>query len=722
MSCVKSHGIVLLAACLLISCNREKENASTNTPAAETPAYTAVALKNNLGNAKSSLLTTQSKSSIFWQNWGPHVFETAKAERKTVLALIGSGTDVNTHEIISKLSQSTATSHLLNRHHINVLIDANIDPEMQYFATQLCAQSNTTISQPILVWFSYEGNPISWSPTNLGRNTNVAELVTRMSNTVNQLWRDDPEYVLQNSRNDFARRSQNVLSSDAENTISDLKVASLTRALASLYDPTSNNIDRIGRNNSQRYVKVMAKAAVSGSLTSAQRARCGGIARLAAQKILIQGLIDPIDGGVWDGKQRTTYALPVFSKSFWAQSQALEALFSLYQQTEDDIYLVAAEKIHTFTEQNLKQSGGDYSEGIVYAPLHSDQNTCVWTLEQLEQLLTEEELRICKLAFEIRGLGNIPLVDDPDRSYFRKNSLTWRISESELQQKAQMQPDDVKKVMESAMKKLSKARNNAAPATFRENTSTLRSLSAYTSALVTAYRATGKTSYLKQAKSLFQNASNSFRDDTGKLRETKFSGKLTSEPATAGAHAALSAAALDLHDATQEASYLEQAKKIHRESMQLHYIAQDKLLLEQGFSTFPTAYQIVIEVNMPTMTVRATVAQTLSNISRILLRGEDPLLIAQQQALTNRLGKYQASSNAILLLDFIGHHAALNQPIVKISSSAAPELFKTATRRPCQIITLSDGTSTPAGSASVHFENKNIGTTSNPSELRDLIK
>lgn len=709
------------------ACKKNTPLDAKNETHADEQEQTAVSVEeNNLGTKQSSLLATASKSPIHWQPWNSRVFENAKQDHKTVFAVIGSGHEPETLAVLEQLNQSLPTCKILNSHHINVLIDSSHDPAIEFFTSSLCMASGDYKQGPLLIWFSYNGHPISWKSAYTYNDASICELISRMSHTVHRMWKDDAEYVLNNSKVDFNNKWRNVTHKQA-NKWNNQFPSQAIRQIASYYDPTSNNIDKIGRLNAARYINLLIKASTSGASTKSQQLRYGGIARISAQSTLIYGLIDPLDGGVYDGVQRTSPSLPIFAKSLKTQALSMAALYNLYQLTEDEIYLKSADDIKAYTEKSLRQSSGDYSQGIVYQKNNTVGNQCTWTLEELETALTEEELRVCKYAFDIRGLGNVPLIDDINRYYFRKNTLTWKTTRAKLAKKINLDRSQLNTLLESILKKLSKIRTDRGPVIFRENLCSSKSLSLYTSALVTAYRATGDESHLQDALRVIAHIKENFIGESGWLHESRFYGKLSSTKASATAHALVCDAALDLHEATYDPSYLQMAQEIHTQMG--NKLSGEVLhpLYEYDFSLFPTHYRVAHSHTSTNINNFSSWVIAWSNSKRLLKYENDAYLRKQMVALENSLSK-QVNLPAIMLVDYLTEYSALQNAIVYHHGEANKELHATAIRRPCQIIIMSKNThpdlneKVPKGSAAVVYRGKLVGVTSQASELRSWLK
>jgi len=726
----KSTWAIGMATLLLAfsACKKNKPLDAGNETHADEQAQIVVSVKqNNLGTKQSSLLATASKSPIHWQPWNSRVFENAKQDHKTVFAVIGSGHEPETVALLEQLNQSLPTCKILNSHHINVIIDSSHDPAMEFLTSSLCLASREYIQgPPLLIWFSYNGHPISWRSAHTHSNTNISELISTMSRTIHRMWKDDAEYVLNNSKLDFNKRWSALIHNGANKWNSQLPSQAI-RQISSYYDPTSNNIDKIGRLSAARYVNLLIKASTSGAVTKSQQLRYGGIARISAQSTLIYGLIDPLDGGVYNGVQRTSLSLPIFAKSLKTQALSMAALYNLYQLTEDEIYLKSADDIKAYTEKSLRQSSGDYSQGIVYQKNNTAGNQCTWTLEELETALTEEELRVCKYAFDIRGLGNVPLIDDTDRNYFRENTLTWKTTRAKLAKKTNFDRNQLNTLLESIVKKLGKIRTDRGPMIFRENLCSSKSLSLYTSALITAYRATGDESHLKDALRVIEHIKDNFTGESGWLHESSFYGKLSSTKASATTHALICNAALDIHECTANPSYLQMARDIHTQMGNKLSGEVEYPLHEYDFSLFPTQYHVAHSHTIPNINNFSSWVLAWSNSKRILKYDDDQYLRKQMVALENSLSK-QANLPAIMLVDYLTTYFTLENTKVYHHGEANDGLHTTAIRRPCQIIIMSKNThpdlneKVPKGSAAVVYRGKLVGVTSQASELRNWLK
>jgi len=715
---------------LLSSCKKSTSDDGTEPEAA---IRVATLHQNNLSktNDTSSFILSQVHSPVHWQPWSKQVFADATSEKKTVFALIGSGTDSHSQEILKKINRSPATCAALNNSHANILIDANQHPDLAFLVATLNLNTGNTVSKTQLVWFSHEGVPISWTSINNFSELNLHEIIIRMSTTVDHLWQDDPAYVLKNSSEDLKRRLKGFTPTPKEGEEDSLINIRASRQAGSMFDPVSSSIDNLAGLSIARYTQFMALAATHPDISDRQSKNFINIASRTTDSILIRGLIDPLDGGIFSGVQQSTIALPVFTKTLSAQTRSMEALYTLYQQTKNQTYFTAAESIRTYLEKNLILPDGGYALGITYAGHGIQDNPCIWSLEEIEAALTEDETKLCVQAFDISGLGNIPLIDDRNRTYFRKNTLSWKTSMDKLATLSGLSPEELKTKLESITKKLGKLRTERTTEKRSETLSTLGSMAALASAYTTAYRVAGDEANLKKAIRILTHIQTNFTHDSGELKRARYNGQLLNAPAKGIDYASTCKAALDLHEVSQDPAWLEWAAKIHQQ-MNANFANGDFTdLLESGDSENPHPLKIRNFITLKPIDNNATWGIAYSNARRLALRLGGDNLTTQADNIEKRI-KHISKKAPLANIDYLTADALLHLKTVYFKAPVSAELLKAALPHACQLVAVTTKGTYPklgdaaaeltAGNAVVLHGNKNLGTASNAEDLDKLLR
>lgn len=722
--------VLFVTSCILVSGCRSKNNEIEESD--NLYSWAAEYEKAPLALGQSSMLDSQVDSAVEWQSWHKDLFRHANNERKTVCALIGSGTDIHTLRILQEINGSPSLSGLMQKNHINTLIDYNLHPDMAQYAAVVCRDSNTPVGSTALVWFSYDGNPISWHSIQTKPDESVESSIQRMSNTVHHLWMESPEYTLEHSSKHPSTESTAFFPRVQASQLGSMApIAGPILRTKSLFDPVSNTVDRMSNLAPTRYLELMVYASRLPELSALERQKCLDVAKKVAAKRLIYGLIDPLDGGVFKGKQGMTDALPVFTKTLRTQAMSMRALHKLYQATRDETYRNAANAIFAYTQKHHLMEDGSYALGISYLPENPQDQPCLFTNDEIKAALSPEEYELARQAYELRSLGNVPLIDDPKKVYFKRNSLTWKLTLAELSKRTGMGLEQLNKSLSKITAKLSALRSQKPAQPIIEKLSTTSATALYSSACTSGYRATGEASYLETAKKTLTQIRDEFVGENGTLHRARYNDALLDIPAKGIDYTRVCQAALDLHEATLDPAWLDFAHSMHQQMLERLGILESGIIREHDGTGYPKDYPTSIYYTMDELDNDNTCALAQSNARRLAMRLGDSSLSQHAEKLGEVMAQ-TARRYPTAVIDYLSLESAARSQMVYIKLPASEAMLATARKELCRIIAVTDGGSypelgkaisdMPAGSCIVTTGGKVVGSASKPVELEALLK
>ncbi|NIP97200.1 MAG: DUF255 domain-containing protein, partial [Akkermansiaceae bacterium] len=208
------------------------------------------ARRNRLENEPTAFLRSRAHHPIHWQPWSAELFEHALVEQKPVFALVTTGAYRGTRTLLDRLKEDPTMTRTLNTHYLCSLVDLQAHPEFALYCKLLAREINRPVQFPFMIWLSHEGNPIAWLPLSTGDVASFAEVFANSHGMIKRIWKDDPRYVVTNSRSDNDHRVVRIekgLSRKTTSKLSHLEARHKAgRALSALYDPTSQSIDGAG--------------------------------------------------------------------------------------------------------------------------------------------------------------------------------------------------------------------------------------------------------------------------------------------------------------------------------------------------------------------------------------------------------------------------------------------------------------------------------------------
>lgn len=495
--------------CLLPSACRKPK-----PPAAATarPAEIAEDLTSNqLADSPSTMLADQAQSPVHWQPFRRKTFEMAERANRLVFAVVCLPQQPGYLDVIRSIDRDSGLVRNLNENFVPVLIDADACRESGLLSAVLCAEIRRPLGLPLFLWMSPKGNPVAWIPViGDGSGAGVRSIFDQSSEMVAQTWREDSDYISRNSTTDNLARIERLTTMAKCPPASPQPAADSVfsiRQLASLYDSGSRSFDGSGALFPSGAIELLSSAAIMPGLPKDVSSRTLETTTNLTEDLCTSAMIDPLDGGIFNSRRGSAWNLPNFARDCQSQARAVVALLASYRATGNRDTLDRALAALAFVERHHGTQNGLFSLG---RQGNSPADQWLWSMEELEKILSPEELNLITAISDLRGLGNIPVESDLSREHFRRNSLALKLHAEPAATKIGLNPSVAKPVLESARKKLLKARQERMgeiPNDPRPHAgSTFRMISAFAA----AYTATGDPEWRQKAIRTLDRAREAF--------------------------------------------------------------------------------------------------------------------------------------------------------------------------------------------------------------------
>ncbi len=509
LTCILAPALLSLSAC-----RKSGEKTAILPPETDGDGGNFVEFRaeNRLGALPGPVYSSQADSPIHWQAWTRETLFAAKASGRLVLAVIALPQQPSYRTVLEDIESDAASVKEINDNYVPVLIDGDAVREMGILTADLCAEINSGLQLPLMVWLTPEGNPVAWIPMPSGYSGSAPDLFSQSHLMVGRMWSEDPTYVSTNSRSDQRNRRDRMSKRTDESTVSADRAADSLRALrqlTSLYDPVSRTFDESGGLFPSGALGLLSMGVRMQHVPEDLRERSRMVLKYLLDDLLSSPMFDPLDGGAFSSRRGNSWALPGFYRDCATQGRIIMSLLDAYSATGDDRALLRALGIMRFCEEHYRTPDGLF--GLVSGS-NPDAHLWLWRLEDVSDILTEEELPVWMAATGMMERGNLPSEIDPAREYFRASSIGFVKTAGEIAEETGADSGKTSELLESAVRKLRKVRDErmTSPAVtpLPHAVSTFRMASAYAS----AYRATGETVFLGLARETLTKGREAFSD------------------------------------------------------------------------------------------------------------------------------------------------------------------------------------------------------------------
>lgn len=402
------------------ACGPEQTDGQATAP----PRTQPVLLRNNLAGLPGAIYLSQAESPIFWQPWTAETLRAAKDTGRILFAVVALPQQPDFQKVIDAIEADPAMVAAIHKHYVPVLVDGDAAREVGLLTADLCAEIRRPLRMPLLLWLTPDANPAAWLPVANTDSNEVRALFNQAHTTVVFKWDSDPGYMLNNSEMDNADRRARI--SNRQNS----RVASTdpsgdslraVRQLAELYDPVTRNLDEAGGLFPSGAIDLLATALMLRELPEDLRARVSATLDEVLNDLLPSAMFDPLDGGMFSARNGLTWSLPSFVRDTSTQGRAAVALINAHLATGNPLALERALGVIRFVEKSYRLNDDLYSVGMA-AP--SATQSWLWTVEEIEGLLSAEDAAAWIEVTGMKGLGNIPFETDTRREFFRQNAIS----------------------------------------------------------------------------------------------------------------------------------------------------------------------------------------------------------------------------------------------------------------------------------------------------------
>lgn len=630
---------------------------------------------NQMQGAPQGLLSSRAGSPVRWQHWDPATLQRAGAARRLVFAFIGSAQYPGCLEALDAIDKNPALVSTLNEKFVPVLVDLDLCREAAIAAGVLSQEIKQPVSFPFILALSPDSNEVTWRPIAYSPGVDLRQVFEGATDVVAKMWSESPDYVEQNSGKDHANRLTRLPGADpspADPAERDALLVRTARKLANLYDEDINSVSGTGGLLPLGMLQCLASASLDPNTPPDIAKRCREAVKGFGSSLLKSAMVDPLDGGLYSSRRGSSWNLPMVNRNCATQARAARALVTLYNATKDPRSLEVALGAVRFAEEQYGAQNGLFAAQRL--PGLTPMNDWLWTQEQVEQALTPEETAFWKALCGIRGMGNLALEADPNREFFRMNSLGLHAPVAEVAAKLNLTPEAATALLESGRKKLLKARQtrlpDRAPATAAAAAPSFRMISAY-AALFTA---TGDAKWREKAVALAERARQTFSKGVLLLEHSAGQPDTVCD-ARAFTYALAIQAALDLAEITMDENWRLWAGDLSTNVSELFIDPSGRLLEARAISTpfsLPLEDRIMLFDD-------STAGLMRMNVARLAALGQSPPpTLAPWLTSLPKIDEFPVVfTDTILAASF-----ARSRVIVELPENASPEWKEAACRLP----------------------------------------
>ncbi len=375
--------------------------------------------RNNLDRSSSPYLRDHAPNPVWWQEWNEATLAYAREQGRILFVSVGYSTCHWCHVMAREAFSDDECADILNRHFVSIKIDREQRPDIDHYMMSFLVATTGSGGWPLNVFLTPDAKPffaMTYAATEPRFNRPAfsdilgqviafcrekGDQVRRFELNADQSRIDDATFGLLQRSTDAQRATASDEAPVA--MISDTDEQEALQRIREL----DNSFDRVhaGFGSSQKFPP-------HASLLFLQYAHAAGLSDRAQEMVthtldamMSRGLHDHLQGGFFRYTVDRDWTIPHFEKMLYDQAMLLWNYSIAARLFDRSGYRLTAAGIVRALEETFRVGEG-YASGHDADTDHQEGATYVWRLEEIEDLLSDEELDVAMKVFSLTKDGN----------------------------------------------------------------------------------------------------------------------------------------------------------------------------------------------------------------------------------------------------------------------------------------------------------------------------
>jgi uncharacterized protein YyaL (SSP411 family) len=508
---------------------------------------TSVTRENRLAGETSPYLLQHRHNPVDWWPWSSEALAHAQRQNKPILLSVGYAACHWCHVMAHESFEDEATARVMNDLFVNIKVDREERPDIDQIYMSALHLLGEQGGWPLTMFLTPAGEPF-WGGTyfpNVPRYGKAA--FVDVLHEIARVFREKPQSIEQNRAALMARLAEHARPAD-KNVIGAAELNRIAVQIAGAMDPVQGGMRGAPKFPQPIMLEFLWRA---GRRTGDRR--YFGLVELALARMSEGGIYDHLGGGFARYSVDEHWLVPHFEKMLYDNALLLPLLALGWQHSGNALFKKRAEETVGWLAREMTTPEGAFCASLDADSEGEEGKFYVWSLAQIEQILGKEDAAYFAQHYDVTGQGN-----------FEGHNILNRL-------KALPRSTEDEQRLAGMRQKLLQARaERVRPGLDDKVLADWNGL--MIEGLVNAGVLFERPEWIEMAARAFLFiAANMSRGD--RLGHSWRAGKLLF-PGLASDHAAMTAAALALYEATGEAAYLERAET-WQATLDRHYANQE---------------------------------------------------------------------------------------------------------------------------------------------------
>jgi uncharacterized protein YyaL (SSP411 family) len=355
--------------------------------------------ENLLRHAASPYLLQHKDNPVHWRPWGPDAFAEATREQKPVLLSVGYAACHWCHVMAHESFEDPATAEVMNRLFVSIKVDREERPDVDQIYMAALHELGEQGGWPLTMFLTPDGAPI-WGGTYFPPTTRYGRpAFTDILEEVARIFREEPEKVDQNRGLLLQRLSR---PPEASSIVVDRPLLDQAAdRLLGLMDRRRGGVRGAPKFPQASLLELLWRAGIRTGQPDHHDA-----VLVTLRNIATGGIYDHVGGGFARYSVDDRWLVPHFEKMLYDNAQLIELMAHAYAETGDPIFRNRIDETVTWLEREMVVEDGAFAASLDADSDGHEGRFYVWTLDEIIEVLGPQEGAFFAKTYDVTADGN----------------------------------------------------------------------------------------------------------------------------------------------------------------------------------------------------------------------------------------------------------------------------------------------------------------------------
>jgi len=360
----------------------------------------ATAHTNRLAGATSPYLLQHAHNPVDWQPWGPDALEEARAKNKPILLSVGYAACHWCHVMAHESFEDEATAAVMNELFVNIKVDREERPDIdQIYMTALHLLGEQG-GWPLTMFLTPRAEPV-WGGTYFPKEARFGRpAFTDVLREVARLFREEPEKIERNCAALLTRLAEKARPI-GKITIGLRELDAAAIEVGNMFDPVHGGLRGAPKFPQPGLLEFLWRAGL--------RSGDGRFFQTVEHTLVHMcegGIYDHLGGGFSRYSVDERWLVPHFEKMLYDNAQLLELLALAWQRSGNELFAQRARETVGWLAREMTTEVGAFAASLDADSEGEEGKFYVWSLKEIEDALGAEDAADFAAQYDVRPGGN----------------------------------------------------------------------------------------------------------------------------------------------------------------------------------------------------------------------------------------------------------------------------------------------------------------------------